>query len=99
MAKRQVDASPSPRRQGNLDSFLQPVKKPCTEVDPEASALYNCNLCHRGFRCTQGLGSHMATAHREKDKEAGGKHAPEYGPANWPLAPEVALYEHTGIVP
>ena len=97
MAKRQVDASPLPRRQGNLDSFLQPVKKPCTEVDPEAS-LYKCNLCHRGFRCTQGLGSHMATAHREKDKEAGGKRAPKYGPAK-PLAPEVALYEHTGIVP
>ena len=39
----------------------------------------------------------MATAHREKDKEAGGKRAPKYGPAK-PLAPEVALYEHTGIV-
>ena len=75
-------------RQVNLDSFLKPLKKACTQVDPEAS-LYKCNLCHKNFRGTQGLGSHMATSHREKDKEAGGKPAPKFGPAKL-LAPEVA---------
>ena len=57
-------------RQSNLDLFIHPVKKACTEVDQEAS-LYKCNLCHITFKGTQGLGSHMATAHREKDKAAG----------------------------
>ncbi len=75
-------------RQSNLDLFMHPVKKACTEVDQEAS-LYKCNLCHTTFKGTQGLGSHMATAHREKDKAAGGIRAPKFGSAK-PMAPEVA---------
>ena len=75
-----VDVKKMAMRQANLDLFLHPVKKACTEVDQEAS-LYKCNLCHKTFQCTQGLGSHMATSHREKDKEAGGIRAPKFGSA------------------
>ncbi len=75
-------------RQSNLDLFMHPVKKACTEVDQEAS-LYKCNLCHTTFKGTQGLGSHMATAHREKDKAAGGIRAPKFRSAK-PMAPEIA---------
>ena len=75
-------------RQANLDLFIHPVKKACTEVDREAS-LYKCNLCHKTFLCPQGLGGHMAAAHREKDKAAGGIRAPKFGSAK-PMAPEVA---------
>ena len=87
-----VDVKRMAMRQANLDLFIHPVKKACTlaEVDREAS-LYKCNLCHRSFICPQGLGSHMTTAHREKDKAAGGIRAPKFGSAK-PMAPEVAYY-------
>ena len=76
------------KAQGSLDSYLNPVKKACTQVDPEAS-IYKCNLCHKMFQGSQGLGGHMASSHREKDKEQGGKPAPKFGPAK-PSPPEVA---------